>query len=433
MKAEIRTEDGCRRVVEFEVPPDEMEKHYEDVATGFRRHAKVKGFRPGKAPKDLVERRYAEGIAEEVRDQTTNRVFGSWARDAGLEIVALRGFDDVRWDRGDPLTFTAEVEVAPEVPLVAYQGIEVEKPSADVADDDVEQAVEELRGRQATFELASDRPLQMGDYAVVNYTGIVEGKPIAELDAEANALSEANRQWLEISDTGFLPGFASQVVGMTTGDRRQADVDIPAEFGRPLLAGKKATFFVELLEIRERVPPPLDDDLARGYEAQDLDDWRAKIREALAAQRTIRADREVRRQVIERLLAGAEFPVPPALLSQETRRAIYDMVLESQQRGVSREVIEERKEELFGHASRSAEQRLRLSYILRRIADEEKIDVTDDDVEERIGRMAEMAEAEPVKVRKDLEKRGVMDDLRDEIRESKALEFVISGAKVTAS
>lgn len=430
MKVDVETGEGCRRTLRFDVPPDAMETRYADVLSTFERHAKIKGFRPGKAPRPMVERRFTDEIAEEVREKETNAAFRAWMNETDLDVVAVHGFKNAQWERGGPLAFEADVDVAPEVSLVAYKGIEVRRPSDAVDDAEIGEVIEQFRARQASFEQSGGRPLQMGDYAVVNYSGVIEGKPVADLDPEAKVLSEGSRQWVEISESSFLPGFASQVVGMEVGDRRQANVDIPAEFGRPLLAGKKATYFVELLEIRERRLPEVDDELARGHEQESLDAWRAAIRGALGAEKKAQADRAVRRQVIEQLLAGASFPVPDSLLSHETRRAIYDIVLESRQRGASREAIEERKDELFGFASRSAEQRLRLSYVLRRIADEEKIETAAEDLDERIRRMAEVAGSEPAKVRKELEKRGAMADLESEIRESRALEFVIGHAKV---
>lgn len=430
MKVDVENGEGCRRTIRVELPPDDMEKRYAEMLAAFVRSARIKGFRPGKAPQAMVERLYAGEIAEDVREHASRGAFRAWMRTADLDIVALHEFRNVQWERGKPLTFEVDVEIAPDVPLPGYRGIEVRRPPEAVDDAQVDEVIDQFRARRASFEKIEDRPLGMGDYAVVNYSGVVDGKPIADLDADAKVLSEGSRQWVEISESAFLPGFARQVAGMRPGDRRQAQVDIPAEFGRPLLSGRKATYFVELLEIRERRLPAVDDDLARSHEHENLESWRAAIRQALEAGRRHQADREVRRQAIEHLIAGADFPLPDTLLGRETRRAIYDIVLESRQRGVSREAMEERKDELFGFASRSAEQRLKLSYILRRIAGEEKIETTAEDVDERIRLMAEASGLRPDRLRRDLEKRDVMDDLRSEIRESKALEFVIAQAKV---
>ncbi len=432
MNVRVENGEGCLRSVKFELPAEELEKVRETVVNAFRREAKIKGFRPGRAPREMVEKRFEREIDEETQERAANRAFLEWLKESNTALVSLIGFEDMQWRRGEPLSFTAEVEVEPEVPLPSYRGIEVRRPSDRVSDEEVEATIEDYRSRQADFRTVEDRPLGHGDFASISYTGVVDGKPIAEIDPEAGVLSEGERQWIEISDDSFLPGFAEALVGMSPGDRRQIHLDIPAEFGRPLLAGKKASFFVELVEIRERVLPAVDDELARRAGAENLEDWKEKIRELIGRLKEAEARQAVRGEVIERLLAGAEFPLPESERSRETQRRIYDMVRESQQRGISRDTLEEHKEELFGHAVRSAEQRLRLRYILRGIAREEKIEVEDAEVDEEIRKMAEAEGTDPAALRADLEKRELMDVLRLDLLEAKALDFVIANASVTA-
>jgi len=347
-----------------------------------------------------------------------------------LKVVGYPQIESVDYKPGQALVYTAAVDTAPEFVLPDYKGIPVKKKAVVVKDEDVTKTLDSLRDQQADFAAVEGRALKTGDYAVVSYSGVAENKPISELAPEAKGLGENKDFWLLISSDSFLPGFCDQLVGANAGEKRQVLVDFPADFPEKGLAGKKATFFVDVAAIKEKKLPELNDEFAKKLGAESLEKLRETVKKSLVEDGEGQQNGEVRRQIIDYLLSHVVFELPQSLVQQETRSIIYDVVRENSMRGATKAQLEEKKDEIFGFASRNAVDRLRTSFVLDAIAQAEKIKVEESEIEERIATLAQRSRTTPARLKAQLTEKGGMDEIEEQILVTKTLNLLVDSAKV---
>jgi trigger factor len=399
------------------------------VTKDFIKHAKMPGFRPGKAPEAMVVRHFEKEIEQEVKKKLIGDSYRQGIKEQNLEVVGYPDIEEIQFNRGQALQFAATVEINPQFELPDYRGLPAKREPALVTEEDVSAAIEGLRGRQATFQKV-ERPVQEGDYIVVNYTGTSEGKPLTEVAPSARGLTEKKNFWVEVKPTSFIPGFAQQLIGAVAGDQRTVSIDFPADFDTVELAGKKASYQVELVEVKEKVLPPLDDAFAKTYEAEDLGKLREGVRRDLQNELNHRQKRSIRNQVLKALTDKVQFDLPESSLQAATRSVVYEMVSENQRRGMSKEIIEAHKEEIYKAATEVARERLKVAFLFHRISEKEGIRA---DQQELSGRIALMAQANNMPTQKflqELQKRQGLGDVYEQIVHEKVLEFLHENAKI---
>jgi trigger factor len=346
-----------------------------------------------------------------------------------LEVVGYPDIEEIQFGRGQALQFAATVETAPEFQLPEYQGLPVQRETTTVTDADVERALTLLRERHISFETV-DRPGAAGDVAVVNYTGKSDGKPIVEIAPAAKGLSEQKNFWVNLEPNSFIPGFADQLTGAKAGDQRTVNVDFPADFVTPELAGKKGVYDVQVVEIKAKVLPPLDDAFAKSYDAEDLEKLRAGVRRDLENELTYKTSRSIRNQLVGELIKRVSFDLPEAVVARETRNVVYDIVNENQKRGVPKELVEKQKDQIYSAAADSARNRVKLNFLLHKIAEKEDIKVSQEEVAQRITHLAAMYDIPPEKFARDLQKRNGVIEIYDELAREKTLDLLQQKAKI---
>jgi trigger factor len=430
MAVTIENTAPCRKKLRVEVDAQRVAGTRAEIVQEFRKGASIPGFRPGKAPEPMVEKRYAAQIDDELRKRLIPESYREALNEQRLNVVGYPQVESVEYQPGRPFVYTATVDTAPEFPLPDYKGISVKKKAAVVRDEDVQKTLDSLREQQADFVDVQGRTLRAGDFAVINYTGVAEGKPISELAPEAKGLGENKDFWLLVSSDSFLPGFCDQLLGASAGEKRQVLVDFPADFPTKPLAGKKATFFVDVVALKEKKLPELNDDLAKKLGAESLEKLKDAVRKSVLAEAEGRQNADLRRQIIEHLLSKVAFELPESLVSQETRGIIYDVVRENSMRGATKEQLEQKKDEIFGFAAKSAKERLRTSFILEAIAHAEQIKVEEPEVEERIAELAQRSRTTPARLKAQLAEKGGLGEIEEQILVGKTLDFLVDSAKV---
>jgi len=404
-----------------------------EILHEFRRHASIPGFRPGKAPEPLVEKRYAEAIDEELRKRIIPDTYREVLAEKKLHVVGYPQVEGVEYKPGHALIYTAALDTAPEFKLPDYKGIAVNRKETPITDEEVNKAIDAVRDQQAEFVNVEGRAVRTNDFAVLNYSGIADGKPISEIAPEAKTLEEQRDFWLLINSGAFLPGFCDQLVGANPGEKRQVLVDFPSDFPQRALAGRKATYFVEVQAIKEKKLPELNDEFARKVGVESLAKLKEDVRTGLVAEHESQVRANLRKQIVDQLLGQVDFELPESLVAQETRSIIYDVVRENTVRGVTKEILEEKKDEIFGFAMQSAKERLRASFILGAIARTEGIKVAEQEVEERIGQLARRYRVTSAKLKAQLTERGGLDEIEEQLLVSKTLDFLLANAKVGAA
>ena len=430
MAVTIENTAPCRKKLRVEVDAGRVAGTRAEILQEFRKFASIPGFRPGKAPEPMVEKRYAGEIDEELRKRLIPESYRETLNEQKLKVVGYPQIESVDYQPGKPLVYTAAVDTVPEFKVPEYNGIPVKKKTVAVKDEELNKTIDTLREQQADFVTIEGRALQTGDFAVINYTGVIEGKPISELVPDAKTLGENKDFWLLLSADSFLPGFCDQLIGAQAGEKRQVLIDFPADFPQKPLAGKKATFFVDVVALKEKKLPEINDEFAKKVGLENVDKLKEAIRKSLLTEAEQEQNEQMRRQIVDHLLGKVEFELPESLVQQETRSIIYDVVRENSLRGATKEQLEEKKDEIFGFASQNAKGRLRTSFILDAIAEAEQIKVEEAEVEQRIAQLAQRSRTTPAKLKAQLAEKNGFGEIEEQILVSKTLDFLVANAKI---
>lgn len=435
MKVEVETQPHSVATIRIELPPEEVRKEWDSIANNYARYARIPGYRAGKAPKPVIERKFRKEIQEELTKKLVSKSYHEAIAEKQLRVVSLTNLEDVEFGDDRSMRFRATVVTAPEFELPEYKNIPVELPAAEVTDAEVEAALERIRDQSADFTDVTDRPLAMEDFAVINFDGSVDGVLISEIVPEASKnLHGGKKFWLRVAPDNFLPQFPEQIVGMAAGETRSVQVEFPAEFPVPELAGKRADYAVTLNEIKQKVLPELDDALAaKLLPGKTLHDLRHTLEHNLEHEKEHELERAKESQIVKFLQEHISFDLPPVLLKNETRRALNELVHRNRERGVPDEMLKGKEKELIEGAGSLAAHRLKTNFILHRIAEREGIKITREELDERIREQAAQYNIPVEKMRKELEEHDRLDGVAEEVLLGKTLDFLKANVSVQPS
>jgi trigger factor len=435
MKVEVEKQPGSVSKLQIELPADEVAKEWDAIASSFARFAKIPGYRPGKAPRSVIDKRFRKEIQDELTKKLVSRSYHDAIEQEQLRVASLTNIEDIQFGEDRSMRFHATVVTAPEFELPDYKNIPVQLPATKVSEPEVEAALERLRDQAADFVDVPARALQMGDFAVLDFEGSIENKPISEIAPQATKnLQGGKKFWLHLAPENFLPKFCEQLMGQTPGETRLVIVNFPDDLAVKELAGKKADYAVTLREVKEKVLPALDDALAaKLVPGKTLADVRQMIEHDLEHAKEHDAERAKEAQIVKYLHERIQFDLPPALLQNETRRALAELVQRNRERGVTDEMLKEKEKELIDTAAGMAAHRLKTNFILHRIAEREKIEVTKEDLDSRIRQEAARYDISPEKMRKELQQRNALDDVAEQVLLGKTLDFLKAGVSIEST
>lgn len=419
----------CKKLLRIELPAATVDTEFDSMTKDFQRQANLPGFRPGKAPRDMVLKKYEADITDEVKKKLISNAYRDAIKSQKLDVVGYPDIEEIQFGRGQVMQFAATVETAPEFQLPEYKGLPAKRGPVNVTEADVERALMLLRERQAKFEPVQ-REAQTGDVVVVNYTGTVDGKPITDISPTARGLTKQQGFWIHIEPNSFIPGFADQLQGAKAGEKRTVDVEFPKDFVAPQLVGLKGVYEVEVAEVREKIIPPLDDALAKSYEAESLEKLKEGVSRDLENELNFKNNKAVRGQLVRALLDQVTVDLPETALAHETRNVVYDIVRENQKRGVTQDLIEKQKDEIYAAASAGAKDRVKAAFVFQKIAEKEGLKVSQEDMAQRIYQMAAMYQIPADKFMKDLQKRNGFAEIHDQVLNEKVVDFLQQHAKL---
>jgi trigger factor len=419
----------CKKLLRVELDAEAVNAAFDAIAKDYQKQASLPGFRPGKAPRELVIKKYETEIKDEAKRKLIGESYRKALEEQKISAVGYPDIEEVQFERGQPLIFAATIETAPEFQLPEYKGLPVKREIKSVTDADVDRALGLLQNQHVKFETVA-RELHTGDVAVVNYTGTCDGKPVTDTAPTAKGLTEQKNFWVDIAPNSFIPGFSEQLTGAKTGDKRTVNVDFPADFVTKELQGKKGIYEVEIVEMKEKVLPPVDEAFAKLYEAESLEKLRAGVRSDLEDELKNSQAKSVRAQVIRELLSRVNFELPESVVAHETRNAVYDMVNQNSRRGASREMIEQHKDQIYSAAAGSAKERVKLAFLIRRIAEQEGVKVSQEEALKQAQWLASMYQVPLEQFLKDLQKRDGVNELYEQVAHEKVLELVEKNAQI---
>lgn len=243
-------------------------------------------------------------------------------------------------------------------------------------------------------------------------------------------MAEQTNFWVEIGANSFIPGFTEQLIGAQAGDKRTVNVDFPADFVAPELAGKRGVYEVQVTEVKEKALPALDDTFAKSYGAENLEKLKEGVRRDLENELSYKQTKSIRNQLVRSLLNRVNFELPETPVAQETRNVVYDIVQENSKRGVSRDIIEQQKDRIYSVASQGAKERVKVAFLLQKVAEKEDIKVSQQEIAQRIGQLAATYQIPADKFLKDLQKRNGLIEIYDQVMNEKVIDLLQQHAQI---
>ena len=413
------TKDATKREIAVEVPADEVGRETEALIRKYQKLARLPGFRKGHVPASIIRQRFSEDIKSEVVEALVPRYFRQEADRQGLVPVSQPRVTDLHIHEGEPLRFKASFEVLPEVKVEGYKELRADKPEIAVADEEVQHSIDHIREQQATYSAIEGRAAADGDFAQVALDGRPkdggEGQPVHMDDV-----------LVEINGANTMTEFTENLRGATPGEERVFDVVYPEDAQDKRLAGKTFTYTVKVLSLKQKNLPELNDAFAKELgEFASMDDVRQRIRENIEAEKKHTAERESKDKLVAELVKRNDFEVPEALVDHQ-----IDVRLERGLRALAAQGMrsEDMKKmdlnRLRAGQRDQAAQEVKASLLLEKIADLEKIEVGDEEINREIEALAQQTKQTPEAVRARLTRDGALDRIRSRIRNEKTLDFL---------
>ena len=435
MNVVVESQPNCLVTLQVELPADQVSKEWTNVTRDFQRQARIPGYRPGKAPRALVESRFAKDIKEELTSKLLRESLDEAIRAKNLRVLSVSQVGNVEIAEDRTMRYRATVVTAPEFELPDYSSISADLAKEEVSDENVDRWMDQMREPHASYVPVEGRPLAMGDYAVVTYTANLESKPLGEVIPDAPSQLQGRRNaWIVMDERSLLPGFSQSIVGMQINEERTISIELPADFSPANLAGRSLEYAVTLHAINTKVLPEWDDALAEKIEpGATVNQLREKMRARLESLAEANFQNSKRQAAVRFLLDRVDCELPAPVVAKEAGEILQDIVRDNQVRGVSDDEMRKHQDELIGAAQQGARDRVRGNFLLLRVAEREKLEVTEEDLTRRILELAARYEIAVPKLVKDLERRKGFGALREQILIGKALDLLAANVRVRAS
>ena len=436
MNVTVENAGPCRKLLKVEFGADEVRKEYDESLGVYAKHARIKGFRPGRAPLEMIRRQYDKQILEGLEDHLLAMGFRQALKDHRLDVVAEMGLDKSELKPDLPFSFSVTVDVAPEFELPSYKGIEIDAKKVEVTDEAVQQAIDRYLENMGKYEdVAEDRPVAANDMVAVDYTATVDGRPMAEFSEKAKSLAVASDFWVIANDEySFLPGFGPQLVGMKLGETKDVGVTFDEQSPIEDLRGKTATFSATAKKIRARAKAPIDESLFTALHVKDEAEMRETFRGALAHEAETQERQRRRDQLVGELLRRSDFDVPESEVQSESNRLVYDMVDDNMRRGVPEQEIRDNVAKITESAKTAARDRVKLRHLVKRIAAEEKLQATDAEVSHLLAMQSIRSGFRNAKAwlkAAKLDEAKVRSGMKRDLVATKVIDFALAEAKLT--
>jgi trigger factor len=416
--------EGCKHSLEITVPIEAVDEATTKVTGDYQKLAKLPGFRPGKAPASLIRKHFEGDIRQKVLENLVPKFFDSTVQAEKLQVISQPDIKEVHFHAGEPIKFTAEFEVAPEVELGEYKGLEVAYQEPEVSEEDIDKRVEEIRNEKATFINMDARPLADGDFAVVSLESIEGIEPPLKQD-------ELN---IEVAGKETLEGFTENLRGMEPDEEKVFEVTYPEEFGQANLAGKTVKFYCTVKGLRRKELPEANDEFAQDLgDYRNLAEFREAVKKSIAAQRQAAAQQEAKNKLVDVLVDKHEFPVPEVFVERQINNRLEQMARSLVDQGIDVTKLNLDWAKLKEAQREKAVREVKASLLLSKVSERENIHATNAEVDREVERLARQQRQPIVALRPKLEKDGTLGRIASHIQTEKTLAFLFDHANKVAA
>ncbi len=413
---------SCRREFELEIPAEDVSKETEKVAKELARVARVPGFRPGKAPISLIKRKFADDIKGEVLQTLVPERVSKAVTEAKLTPVSQPQVDKLEFNEGQPLKFRASFDVLPEFELGDYKNIEIEMSEMTITDEDVDKQIAEIQQRAATFAPVEGRAVQNDDFVQVKLLGTPEGggEPL-----------QADSVLCHVGAEETMEPFNENLRGANVGDHKDFDVAYPADYPDQKLSGKTFHYAVDVLGIKTKKLPELNDEFAKDVsDATSLDELKKKVRDSLEHERDHRKQDLQREKIIAELVKLHDIPVPESLVEHQMDVRLERVVRSLAQQGVDPRAVNVDWVALRNKQQDRAKDDVKAELVIDRIATAEKIDATEEELQHELEHIGSHSNESAEAIRARLTKQGALDRMKAKLRSDKTVDWLAQNAKV---
>ena len=421
MKTKVKALEECSTLFEIEVPKETVDQAFEEVYNEMVKVASIPGFRPGKAPKELVKKRYSKEAKKEVINHLIPDAYQKAVEEHRIDPIGYPDITDMVFEEGKTLSFKAKIDTRPKFKLKNYKGIQIEKKKGIVQDEDIDKALDNLRQYSAKYVSVEERPAQMDDYVVSDLDCLVDAKP---------AHKKRENLWLYIDKGSIMSGLTEKMIGMNKSEERDIEVELSKDYPDKNIAGKKAIYHVKVKEIKVRRLPNIDDEFAKDLGKESLADLKKEVAKEL--ENKMRSDNEIaaENQLLGKIIDDNSFAVPSALVKKQIRMMSENAKARLLEKGFKKEDLDKKDGELEERFKDDALKQVRLLFILDRIARDEGIKADEKDLEDAYKSISIRSGKSEKEIKDHYEKEGLVDNLLERIREEKTINFLIKSAEI---
>lgn len=431
VKTDVKDINETRKTITVSFTADEVTAQEAKLVNDYQRQAKIPGFRPGKAPENMVRTRFAKDIANELKNRVVSKAHQDGVSGSDLNIYGIVELDEGEIATGSDANITFTVDIVPEFEVPAYEGLKLTNESTEASDEEVNKMLDQILSQRAEFNVA-EKAAEKGDYVRCGYEGKIGDELVADIVPGAAMYGTQKTTWEEAGAEG-APGVRAiidGVVGMKAGDEKEVTMEFPEDFEPAALAGKTATYVIKAEEVREKVMPEMDEEFFKALQVKDEEELRSKISENIENQKKQQNFQAERAQITEQLNAAVEFELPESGIQSETDTILREFMQQNMQRGATQEDFEKQKEELHAGASAAALSRLKSRFILGKIAEKEKIKVENEDFSRVIMNQAMQTGQKPEKLVKEIQKdQNAINQMRVDILLGKTMDLLVEKAE----
>jgi trigger factor len=424
MKVNVEDISSIKKKVDVEIAEDQVTKEVDSSYGELRKKAKIKGFRPGKVPRNILERHFKDYVKAEVMEKLVKDTYPAVLSEAHLHPVSDPMIDPGELEIGKPFQYSATVEVKPDLKLEEYLGLNIEGKKEESKDEEVEERLKSLQNLHANLKTVPEsRSIQPGDFVMVDYEARMNDKPLEE--------GKAIDFTVEVGSGGFIPDFEEKLIGLRPEEEKEIEVSFAEDYGYKKWAGKTISFHVKIKEIKEKILPPLDDEFAKDLgDYSSLEELRLKLKAEIEKEKQLALERQLKDQMVDRLLQANTFAVPESLVEEQTKTLVSDTKLRLVTQGVDLKNLGVSEEKLLEDYREVATKQVRTFLILEKIADQEGITVTDGETEDRLKEISERIHQKFDVVKRYYEKNGLIPEVKAGIMSEKILNFLLEKANI---
>jgi trigger factor len=423
MKANVEEISSVKRRISVEIPEDEVVKEVDSFYKDLGKKAKIKGFRPGKVPRNILERYFKDYVKAEVIQKLIEESYPKALTETELQPVSPPSIDPGEFSGGKPFQYSAVFEIKPDIKVEGYTGLKLEGKKEEVKDEEVEQRLKALQNLHANLTTVTEaRPIQAGDYVIVDYEAYAEGKPLEG--------GKAIDFTVEVGSGQFIPTFEEKLIGLNLEEEKEIEVSFPADYGYQKWAGKTVSFHVKIKEIKAKILPPLDDEFAKDLGDSSLEELKAKLKGEIEKEKALALEQQLKNQAMDQLIEGNPFEVPESLVEEQAKAMVSDTKLRLAAQGVALKNLGVSEEKLQGDYRAMAQKQVKTFLILEKIASQEGIAVTDEEADGRLKEISERMHQPFDTVKRYYEKNNLLPEVKAGILRDKTLNFLLEKANV---